>query len=117
MPQTPSRKAVPFSDIFWKHNAPLFQDTLADFIASVNNPGLGVRALRAHAENTLLPFRTVCVYYNIKFTATNDAQELEIVDVIHVRPEQKDKRGRIIPARFDTVLVQGSGQSKSLLYL
>ena len=110
--QTPSRKAVPFLDIFWKYGAPLFQDALADFIVGVNNPGLGVRALRARAENTLLPFRTVRVYHHIKFTSTNGSQESEIVDAVHVRPEQKDSRGRIIPARFDTVLVQGSGQGK-----
>jgi len=115
--QTPSRKAVSFPDIFWKYSAPLFQDAMADFIVAINNPGLGLRALRAHAANTLLPFRTVRVYHNIKFTAPNDTQELEIVDAVHVRPEQRDKRGRIIPARFDTVLIQGSGQSKFLLYL
>ena len=112
MAQTPSRKAVPFPDIFWKYSAPLFQDALADFIAGVNNPGLGVRALRVHAANTLLPFRTVRVYHNIKFTARSDAQELEIVDAVHVRLEQKDSRGQIIPARFDTVLIQDSGQGK-----
>ena len=112
MAQTPSRKAVPFPDIFWKYSAPLFQDTLADFIAGVNNPGLGVRALRVRAANTLLPFRTVRVYHNIKFMARSDAQELEIVDAVHVWPEQKDSCGWIIPARFDTVLIQGSGQGK-----
>jgi Plavaka transposase len=108
--QTPSRKAVPFVEIFWKYGAPLFQDALADFIAGVNNPGVGVRVLRARAANILLPFRTVRVYHNIKFTAGS-----EIVDAIHIRPEQKDSRGRIIPARFDTVLVQGSGQGTRLL--
>jgi len=117
MPQTPSRKAVPFPDIFWNHNAPLFQDALGDFIASINNPGLGVRALRTCGGNTLFPFRTVQVYHNMKFTGMNDAQKWEIVDAIYVWPEQKDKRGRIIPARFDTVLIQGSDQSESLLYL
>jgi len=117
IPQTPSRKAVPFPDIFWKYNAPLFQDALADFIADVNNPGLRVHALHTRAGNTLLPFRSVRVYHNMKFIAINDAQKWEIVDAVYVRPEQKDKRGRIIPARFDTVLVQGSEQSESLLYL
>jgi hypothetical protein len=115
--QTPSSKAVPFPDIFWKYGATLFQDALADFITGVNNPGLGVRALRARAANTLLPFRTVRVYHHIKFTFEN-AQESEIVDAIYIRPEQKDKRGRIIPARFDMVLIQGtgSGQGETLLY-
>ena len=91
MPQTPSRKAVPFPDIFWKYNAPLFQDTLANFIANVNNPGLRVHDLHTHVGNTLLPFCTVRVYHNMKFIAINDAQKWEIVDAVYVRPEQKDK--------------------------
>jgi len=111
-----SSKAVPFPDIFGKYGAHLFQDALADFIAGINNPGLGTCALHVRAADTLLSFRTVCVYHNIKFTAANDAQELEIVDAIHVRPEQKDKRGRIIPEHFDTVLVQGNGQGEHLLH-
>lgn len=106
---TPSRKAVSFKDVSLKYGPCIFQDALADFISSVNNPGLGVRALRVHAGNTLLPFRTVRAYHNIKFTATNDAQESEIVDAVYVRPE-RIKRGRITPARFDTVLIQENGQ-------
>ena len=108
MAQTPSRKAVPFPEIISKYNAPLFLDALADFVVGFNNPGLGVRALRTRAANTLLPFRTVRVHHHIKFTAPGDAQELEIVDAVHIQPEQKDSRGRIIPARFDTVLVRDS---------
>jgi len=115
--QTPSRKAVSFPDIFWRYGAPLFQDALADFIVSIKNPDLRLHALHERAGNVLFPFRTVWVYHNIKFTAPNDAQEPEIVDTVHVQPEQRDKCGQIIPARFDTVLIQGSGQSKFLLYL
>lgn len=117
MAQTPSRNAVLFPDVSSTYGAPLFQDLLADFIAGVNNPGLAARALRTRAINTLLPFRSVQVYHNIKFTTPSDAQESEIVDVIHVRPEQKDSRGRIIPARFDTVLIRGSGQGDCLFTL
>ena len=112
MAQSPSRKAVPFANIFGKYGAPLFQDVLADFVVAVKNPKLGACALCDCARNALLPFRTVQVYHNIKFTARNDAQEMEIVDAVYVRPEQRDRCGRIIPARFDTVLIQGSGQSK-----
>ena len=87
----------------------MFQDALADFITGVNNPGLGVRALHVHAGNTLLPFRTVRAYHKIKFTATNDAQESEIVDAVYVWPE-RIKRRQITPARFDIVLIQENGQ-------
>ena len=76
----PSSKAIPFPDIVWKYGAPLFQDALADFITGINNPGLRTHALHTHAGNTLLPFHTVCIYHNIKFTAANNAQELEIVE-------------------------------------
>jgi hypothetical protein len=112
MAQTPSRKAVPFTDISWTYGAHQFQDALADFIAGINNPGLGGRTLHACAANTLLPFHTIQVYHNIKFTASSDARESEIVDAVHVRPEQKDSCGRTIPARFDTVLIRGSGRGK-----
>ena len=58
--------------------------------------------LSRRSADTLIPFRSVQVYHNIKFT---NAEESEILDAVHARPEQKDSRGRIIPSRFDTVLV------------
>jgi len=112
MAYKPSSKVVAFPNIFWKYGALLFQDRLGDFIAAINNPGLGMHALHTHSANTLLPFHTVRIYHNIKFRAANNAQELEIVDAVHVWLEQKDKRGQIIPARFDTVLVQGHGEGE-----
>ena len=75
-----------------------------------------MHALYVYAADTLLSFCTVHVYHNIKFTAANDAQELEIVDAVHVQPEQKNKCRWIIPERFDTVLVQGNGQGEHLLH-
>ena len=110
MAQNPSLKAVTFRDIPSRYGAHLFQDALADFIAQFNNPEAGRNVLRRLSANTLLPFRTVHVYHNIKFTNGADVMESEIVDSIYARPEQRDTRGRIIPPRFDTVLVQGRGQ-------
>jgi hypothetical protein len=89
------------------YGAPDFQDALADFIAEYNHPGLSTRGLQDRSHNTLIPFIHVPVYHKIKFT-----NKFEIVDVIHIRPEQKGTRGQIIPARFDTVIVEGGkGQS------
>jgi len=116
MAQTPSRKAVPFADIFWSYGACQFLNTLADFIAGINNPGLGGHALHTHAADTLLPFCTIWVYHNIKFTSSRDAQESEIVDAVHVQLEQKNSHGQTIPAHFDTVLIQGSGQGNCYLH-
>ena len=50
------------------------------------------------------------MHHRIKFT---DSDQTEIVDSVQVQPEQKDKRGRLVPARFDTVLVRGKSQGNS----
>jgi hypothetical protein len=105
MKQKPSKPRVLFDVLARDYGALEFQDALADFVAQVNCPGASRTALRHRAHNTHIPFSGVPVYHNIKFTNA----ESEIVDVVHVRPEQKDSRGRIIPGRFDTVLVNSRG--------
>ena len=65
--------------------------------------------LRSRAEDTLIPFRGVPVFHVVKFTETNES---EIIDSVHARPEQRDKRGRIVPSRFDTVLVESPSQDR-----
>ena len=107
MSRHPTMKAISFNNLADKYGAFDFQDALADFIACVNHPQASATALRALAEDTLLPFRTVPVFHRIKFTSKHD---LEIIDAIHVRPHQRDAHGRPVPARFDTVLVHGGPQ-------
>jgi hypothetical protein len=104
MPQTPTLKAVSFRTLAGEYGAILFQDSLADFIARVNNPGATTASLRNHAHNTHIPFNGVSVYHRIKFTASSDHSS-EVMDSAQARPAGTDYRGRIIPARFDTVLV------------
>lgn len=106
----PSIKAVTFDDIDRLYKAVQFQDALAEFIARVNYPGVSGNALHARAVNTLITFRSVPVFHKVKFVS-GDAESAEIVDALHVRPEQKDKHGRVIPSRFDTahVLTQSQG--------
>jgi hypothetical protein len=107
MTRNPSLKAVSFNDLSDKYRALDFQDALADFIARINHPRASTSALKALAEDTLLPFRSVPVYHKIKFVSTSDSG---IIDTIHVRPEQRDARGRLIPSRFDTVIVHDGPQ-------
>ncbi|KAH9021194.1 hypothetical protein EDB85DRAFT_1872004, partial [Lactarius pseudohatsudake] len=104
MARNPSLKAVSFNDLADKYRALDFQDALADFIAQFNHPRASATALRALAEDTLLPFRHVPVFHKIKFVSTPD---LVIIDAVHVRPDQRDARGRTIPSRFDTVICKG----------
>lgn len=108
MTKHPSVKAVSFDVLATRYGALDFQDALADFIALVNHPGAPTAVLRARAANILIPFRGVPVYHYVKFTETESGNVT--VDAVHIRPEQKDNRGRIIPSRFDTVLVRNMSQ-------
>jgi hypothetical protein len=75
---------------------------LADFIVQVNHPGATSAAvLHARAANTYIRFCAVLVFHNIKFTENGN----EILNSVHIWPEQKNSRWWIIPSRFDTVLV------------
>ena len=97
-------KLVSFDVLAHNHGAIDFQDALADFLANLNNPRVSASTMRLQAENTLIPFCSILVFLNIKFTQVRDTGESEITDTVHVRPEVVTHR-HIIPARFDTVIV------------
>jgi len=109
MTQKPAMARVPFDALANDYGALDFQDALADFITQVNFPGASGIALQHRAHDTHIPFSGVPVYHNIKFTKSSEFEGSEIVDVVHVRPEQLDSHGQIIPACFDTLLVNGRG--------
>ena len=106
MARNPTVKAVSFGDLSLKYGAIDFQDCLADFIAQVNNPGASAAVLRARSADTLLPFRSVPVFHRVKFSTTSDTDHFDVSDSLVVRPEHLDTHGRIVPSRFDTVVVQ-----------
>ena len=107
IPQYPSRQ-VSFDDLAIDYGAFQFQDALGDFIAQVNNPGAAPSTLYNLSCNTLIPFSHVPVYHYFKFTNHSDSGKLEIVDSVHVWPELRDSDGRIIPPRFNIVVVQST---------
>jgi len=109
MARNPSKGRVLFDVLARDYGALDFQDALADFIAQTISPGVSGAARQRLAHDIHIPFSGVPVYHNIKFRKSNEFEESEIADVVHVQPEQKDTRGRIIPGRFDTVLVNGRG--------
>lgn len=79
-------KSATFDILAHDYGAIDFQDALADFLARVNNPTVSTMTMRQRAENTLIPFRSVSVYHNIKFTRSGPTGP-QISDVAHVRPE------------------------------
>ncbi|KAI0062769.1 hypothetical protein BV25DRAFT_1870210 [Artomyces pyxidatus] len=117
MTKNPTLKAVSFTTLADDYGAVDFSDALADFVTHHNYPNLPAAAARQRADNTLIPTQTVAVHHNIKFWNHDALQRddgTDARDAVHVRPERKDKRGRAVPARFDTVLVktgasQGAG--------
>jgi hypothetical protein len=115
MAQNPERRQVPFNILATEYGALDFQDMLAKFIAQLNHPRVSGGALQNHTHDTHIPFTHVPVFHKIKFTTSNTFNKTEIADIVHVWPEQKDSCGRIIPARFDTILVETSkGQLDSV---
>ena len=103
----PSSKAVSFDSLANSYGAVDFQDTLANFIAQTNHPEASAITLRGLAADTLIPFRSVPVYHKIKFQLYGHP---DVVDTIHIQPEQKDSCRCQIPSHFDTVLVRGASQ-------
>ena len=106
MTQNPTLRAVSFDDIACVYGAVDFQDVLGDFIAHLRDPHISGRALLDRGRNTLIPFCNVPIFHKIKFTNSDGT----VVDSAHIRLEQVDTCRRIIPARFDTVLLRTGQQ-------
>jgi hypothetical protein len=111
----PSVNRVSYDDLAEKYRAIDFQDALADFIAACNPNAHSAASIRNRGAETLIPFRKVPVYHKVKFVAnvsSCDGSKPEIVDAVLARPEQTDSQGRVVPARFDTVLVNSSSHGE-----
>ena len=93
-------KLVTFNDLARNYGAINFQDELADFITGINQLGASVSTLLQRAQDVHIPFRSVPVFHNIKFTKCKPSGDLEISDSVHAQPEG------VGPARFDTVVVR-----------
>jgi len=106
MTQNPTLRAVSFEDIGCIYSAVNFQDLLGDFIAKLRDPHISDRSLHDCGVNTWILFHHVPIFHKIKFMDSDGA----IVDSAHIRPEQLDTHGRIIPACFDTVLLRTGQQ-------
>ncbi|KAI0356053.1 hypothetical protein OH77DRAFT_1503949 [Trametes cingulata] len=103
MTRLPSVKAVSFDDAAARYGALYLRDALARFVIQYRDP------LEQRSLGVYLRFRTVPVFHKVRFIL-EDAQELGIMedmhDVAHARPERRDRQGRPVPGRFDTVLVR-----------
>ena len=109
MTRHPTRKAVSFEVLATAYGAIHFKEALARYVTSIRAPTLSTRVLIRESQNLYIPFARVPVWHRVKWT-TPDIYNTKthgsvVVDSAHVNPSRKNKRGHIVPGRFDTVLV------------
>jgi hypothetical protein len=110
----PSKRAVDLDEIISGYGAVFFQEALRRHLvlSSHSGPPLTSTQLERAITYLGLPFTSVHVYHKLKFTKPTNTTHTEhlTLDAIYVRPRHKTKKGTVIPARFDTALVNvGSG--------
>ncbi|TFK45446.1 hypothetical protein OE88DRAFT_1788392 [Heliocybe sulcata] len=119
MAKHPTLRAVPLAAIRQDYGARFFSDAFARFVVQFNNPRFSAQQVEDASGDIFLPFQTLPVYHKIKFLHADvsrlDGASFTSSDAVHVRPGRSDKRGRPVPSRFDTVLVNlGSGNEFGL---
>ena len=114
MTKHPTKRRVAIDNIIHDYNAPYLRDALARFAVRVKNPNLNETQIERQAVNITMPSSSLAVYHRAKIWL-GDAQHSRLssdeFDSIYVEPDRKDKHGRIVSGRFDTVLINdGNGQ-------
>lgn len=113
MARHPTLKAVPLSRVKADYGAVFFEAAIARFIVQYHQPNLSHAQIEQAAGSVYLRFQSLPVYHKIKFWNPDPFERSDqegTRDAVHVRPIRQDSRGRNVPARFDTVLVNvGSG--------
>ncbi|KAL0574790.1 hypothetical protein V5O48_007182 [Marasmius crinis-equi] len=109
----PSMKALPFPRLSSTYGATYFRDALARYVVGLRNPHLTLQAQIAQARQLYIPFASVQVWHRMKWTTPDIYSSVEhgtvVVDSAHVIPARKNTRGKMVPGRFDTVLVNVAG--------
>ncbi|KAG9316931.1 hypothetical protein JVU11DRAFT_3012 [Chiua virens] len=113
--RTPSVRAVSFSSLVTDYGATYFRDALARYIVSHRDPSLSSLEVERQSAKIYFRFSSVQVFHKIKFTIQDPSSPVDssTLDVAHVKPASKDRRGQIVPGRFDTVLVHHGNHERS----
>ena len=105
----PSAKAVDLDNLVKNYGATFFREALRRHIvlSQHTGPPLTRHQLEQQILYINLPFTSLPVYHKLKFVVATNSDKAKAItlDAIHVRPERKSKRETLIPARFDTALL------------
>lgn len=110
----PARSHVQWPDIESVYGATYIKDAIARWVARMNNPNGTDAQIETAALDVHLPVDGLPVYHRASFWLGHSQQHplsSNEYDTIIVRPERKDTLKRIVPARFDTALVNGGDAS------
>ncbi|KAL7282534.1 hypothetical protein ACG7TL_004005 [Trametes sanguinea] len=113
MSRHPSVKAVALGALIDDYRAPYFRDALTRYLVHLIHPTLSRAQVERFAMDFALPMRSVPVYHKIRFwigDTDHFSASSSLYDVAHAHPARTNKRGALVPSRFDTVIVkEGSG--------
>lgn len=116
MTKRPSIRMVPFERLSMEYGARFFRTALARYIVLANEPNLTAHQLERRLWTVHIPFTKVPVWHHMKFRRADPSTGVvSTADSIHVSPPRKDNRGRLMPGRFDTALVNdGTGETTGI---
>lgn len=112
---TPSRTKVQWPDIKSVYGATYIKDAIARYIAKWNNPNGTSAQIEAAARDIFLPVDGLAVFHRVQFWLGHSQQHplsANEYDSIIVRPQRVDTLKRVVPARFDTALVNGGDSTR-----
>ncbi|KAF8889247.1 hypothetical protein BD779DRAFT_1469783 [Infundibulicybe gibba] len=116
MTRHPTMRGVPLTTILTQYKATFFVSAFSRYVAFKNDPSLAtVAQLERRAADISLPFNTLSVFHNIKFwnADAHGREEIsDLLDAVHIKPKRTDHRGRSVPPRFDTVIVNEDGNGQ-----
>lgn len=112
----PTTQMVSLDVLAAKYGAIHFRTALARFIALTNEPNLTRAQLERRLWGVRIPFNKLPVWHRIKFMQTDPSTSIvSTADSIHCCPEKYDSRGKLVPGRFDTALINdGTGEDLGL---
>ncbi|KAJ6625655.1 hypothetical protein B0H10DRAFT_2161872 [Mycena sp. CBHHK59/15] len=115
MTKNPGLKAVRLTHLVDDYGAMVFCNALARYVVHLNYPHLSHSQIETHSQDLTFSFNSIPVFHCIKFTTEDPyiarGPKDSVVDSIHVQPQKILKNGEVLPAQFDTALVNdGTGQ-------